>query len=255
MVLSSEINFFLKEENDLLICFPILISLLAFICYWFMAKSNKIKSLFYVKNSKDSASVKHIFFCKVLGLILMGIVPVVSFLALFPSYHLKDIGLSINYETISFTLKWILILAIITVPITFISAKKEKNLVNYPQIRAKKWNRKILTINLLGWSLYLFGYEVLFRGILLFPLVDSIGIWPAIAINIALYSATHIPKGLDETIGAIPLGLVLCILTILSQTIWIAFFAHVFMAWTNSITALKYHPEINYQKKGIQQDN
>mgnify|MGYP001412676499 CR=1 FL=1 len=29
------------------------------------------------------------------------------------------------------------------------------------------------------------------------------------------------------------------------QTIWIAFIAHVFMAWTNSITALKYHPEIN----------
>ena len=43
--------------------------------------------------------------------------------------------------------------------------------------------------------------------------------WPAIAINIALYSATHILKGLDETIGAIPLGFVLCLLTISSGTI------------------------------------
>ena len=32
------------------------------------------------------------------------------------------------------------------------------------------------------------------------PLIDPLGMWPAIAINIALYSATHIPKGLDETI-------------------------------------------------------
>ena len=68
-------------------------------------------------------------------------------------------------------------------------------------------------LNLLGWAIYLFGYEFLFRGILLFPLAETVGVWPAIAVNIALYSATHIPKGLDETLGAIPLGLVLCWLT------------------------------------------
>lgn len=108
--------------------------------------------------------------------------------------------------------------------------------------------KKIVFINALGWAIYLFGYEFLFRGVLLFPLVDSIGVWPAIAVNIALYSATHIPKGLDETIGAIPLGLVLCLLTLASGTIWIAFLVHVAMAWTNSFTALKFHPEINYIK-------
>ena len=46
-----------------------------------------------------------------------------------------------------------------------------------------------------GWFLYLFGYEFLFRGVLLIPLIDPLGMWPAIAINIAVYSATHIPKG------------------------------------------------------------
>ena len=127
-----------------------------------------------------------------------------------------------------------------------ISIKKTKNLKNYPQIRAKNWTKSILFKNLLGWTLYLFGYELLFRGILFIPLIEPLGIWVAIAINISLYSATHIPKGLDETIGAIPLGLVLCLLTAASGTIWIAFFVHVAMAWTNSLTALKYHPEIQY---------
>ena len=83
------------------------------------------------------------------------------------------------------------------------------------------------------------------------PLVDAdlgVGMWIAIAINTAMYSATHIPKGLDETIGAIPLGIVLCLLTIASGTIWIAFLVHVAMAWTNSLTAFKFHPEIGYKK-------
>ena len=55
----------------------------------------------------------------------------------------------------------------------------------------------------LGWFIYLFGYELLFRGILLFPLVAAIGVWPAIGVNIALYSATHIPKGVEETIDVV----------------------------------------------------
>ncbi|MBK7817530.1 MAG: CPBP family intramembrane metalloprotease [Sphingobacteriaceae bacterium] len=128
-----------------------------------------------------------------------------------------------------------------------LAPKKEANLVNYPQIRAKIWTRKTVIIAALGWALYLFGYEFLFRGILLFPLVETLGVWPAIAINIALYSATHIPKGLHETIGAAPLGLVLCILTLLSGTIWIAFLVHVVMAWTNCFTALKFHPDMRFK--------
>ena len=115
-----------------------------------------------------------------------------------------------NFSIFSF---WIFVLSAIIVPLTYLSAQKPKNLANYPQIRAKVWSKNAF-INALGWFLYLFGYEFLFRGVLLIPLIEPLGMWPAIAINIALYSATHIPKGLDETIGAIPLGFALCLLTI-----------------------------------------
>lgn len=237
------------SANSLTTCLPILLTLVFFVAYWFTAQSEKIKSKFYATHSFDVASVRHIFFTKYMGFILMGAVPTIICLAFIPQYTLADYGLTFIAETSLFSLVWTLGLSALVIPLAYFSAKKPKNLVNYPQIRAKLWSNKTVFINALGWFLYLFGYEFLFRGTLLFPLVDTLGIWPAIAINVALYSATHIPKGLDETIGAIPLGLVLCVLTVESGTIWIAFLVHVAMAWTNSFTALKFHPDIHYKSR------
>ena len=235
-------------DLDLRISLPLLLTLVFFSIYWFTSKSEKIKKRFYDKYDHDQASLKHIFFTKYFGFISMGILPTIFCLVFLPELTLADLGLTFIYKTAQFSIFWILGLSILIIPLVYFSAKKPKNLVNYPQIRAKVWTKKMIFINALGWFLYLFGYEFLFRGILLIPLIEPLGMWPAIAINIALYSATHIPKGLDETIGAIPLGFVLCLLTISSGTIWIAFIVHVVMAWTNTFTALKFHPEMNLKK-------
>ena len=233
---------------DLKICLPIILTLVFFSIYWFTSKSEKIKRIFYNKYDYDQASLKHIFFTKYFGFFSMGILPTFLILIVLPEFTLADLGFTLIYETFLFSFLWILGLSILIIPLVYFSAQKQKNLANYPQIRAKVWTKKMLFINALGWFLYLFGYEFLFRGVLLIPLIETLGMWPAIAVNIALYSATHIPKGLDETIGAIPLGFVLCLLTISSGTIWIAFIVHVVMAWTNTFTALKFHPDMQLQK-------
>lgn len=235
-------------DLDLRISLPLLLTLVFFSIYWFTSKSEKIKKRFYDKYDHDQASLKHIFFTKYFGFISMGILPTILCLVFLPKLTLADLGLTFIYKTAQFSIFWISGLSILIIPLVYFSAKKPKNLVNYPQIRAKVWTKKMIFINALGWFLYLFGYEFLFRGVLLIPLIEPLGMWPAIAINIALYSATHIPKGLDETVGAIPLGFVLCLLTISSGTIWIAFIVHVVMAWTNTFTALKFHPEMNLKK-------
>ena len=237
------------QFNDLTSFLPSVLSLVFFVVYWFTAQSSVVKHRFYTGQDFDKASVKHIFFTKYFGFLTMGVIPSVICLIFLPKYTLADYGLTIIPSTTLFTVIWTLGLSVLVIPLAYFSAKKPKNLVNYPQIRAKVWTQKTVFITALGWALYLFGYEFLFRGTLLFPLVDALGVWPAIAVNIALYSATHIPKGLDETIGAIPLGLVLCLLTLASGTIWIAFLVHVAMAWTNCFTALKFHPDIHYQSK------
>ena len=227
---------------DINIFYPIIIATIGFITYWFIAQSNKIKLQFDQRNTPDKASIKHILFTKYMGFLWMGVIPLIISLIILPQYTLSDYGVTIIPETTLTSIVWIFGLAIIIIPVAMTSAKKTKNLINYPQIRAQEWNYSLKIKNTLGWAAYLLGYEILFRGILLFPLVTEMGVWPAIAVNTSLYSSTHIPKGLDETIGAIPLGILLSLLTLLTGTIWVAFFVHLTMALTNSFTALKHHP-------------
>ena len=238
-------------DVDIKTCLPVFLTLLFFVLFWFTTQSPRLKSFFHKKTKH--AHVSFFFFSKVFGFFCFGVFPLLFCLFFIPSMSFCDYGLIFIPKTALFSFFWILLLSIVVVPLAFYSAKKDKNLKNYPQIRANVWTKKTLFISLLGWFLYLLGYEFLFRGVLFFPLVSSIGVWPSIFINISLYSATHIPKGLDETLGAIPLGIVLCVLTLYSGTIWIAFFVHLAMAWTNNLTSLKYNTNITFQKNGRQQ--
>ena len=223
----------------------ILTTTIAFIWYWFLAQSETIKNRFYSADEFDVASREHIFFTKYMGFLILGVFPLVLVMGLFGT-TLADVGLTWYAKTTWFSFFWIAALSIAVIPLAYRSAKKPENLINYPQIRAKRWTNKTFSINLIGWSIYLFGYELLFRGVLLFLLVDTLGVVVAIAINVLVYAISHVPKGLSETLGAIPLGLVLCILTLKSGTIWIAFFVHIALSFTNSLTALAHHPEITY---------
>ncbi|MBK8558078.1 MAG: CPBP family intramembrane metalloprotease [Lewinellaceae bacterium] len=75
------------------------------------------------------------------------------------------------------------------------------------------------------------------------------GVWPAIAINTSLYAITHVPKGETEGIGAIPLGVLFCLITLESGTIWVAVLVHWVMSLSNEWLSLKHHPEIGLVKK------
>jgi len=239
---------FAFQHSDTHIILPLMATLLGFILFWFTSKSEKLKAWFYKKNEDDLASIKHVTFNRIIGFFAMGVLPTVLCFVFMPEYTFSDYGLTIIPETNLYSIGWTLALSFLAIPLTYFSARKPKSLINYPQIRAKIWNWNTVIINAVTWIVYLTGYEFLFRGILLFPIANSLGAWPAIAINIAMYAATHIPKGLEETVGAILLGLVLCILTLVSGTIWIALFVHIIIAWTNCFTALKFHPDFKLIK-------
>jgi len=222
---------------------PVVSAILSFMVFWFPWKSERLKQR-YLDKYGDRGSERFVLMTKYLGGLSMGLLPLTTCLITFPDTSLTDYGFGLQRDTLSATVAYSVLLSALMIPIAMMSAKKPKNWPNYPQIRTKVWDWQLKIKNAWGWAVYLLGYEALFRGVLFFPLYETIGLWPAIAVNIALYAATHIPKGLEETIGAIPLAVVLCIITAATGNFWTAYIAHLAMAWANSFTALKYNPQM-----------
>ena len=243
----NELNLALSQEG-LKVIVPIITSLIGFIVFWFMWESESYKKKLIDKHGEDLGLARLVINTKIIGGISMGIFPLLTFLLFFPETKLSDLGFGLDSTRLVATGVWILALGLLVFFLIKNNAKKEENLKYYPQIRSKLWTRSIFRWNLFGWAFYLVGYEMLFRGVSLFALVDVIGIWPTIAINIVIYSATHIPKGLKETLGAIPLSIVLCLLCLSTGNIWIAVIVHIVMAWTNTTVAFKNHPEMTFKK-------
>jgi len=206
---------------------PILYVLFSSLALFFIIQVNKKR-----ETAKNARPVILIRLC---GIILFGIIPVL-FLWVLPGYTISQLGLNMN--RFAGSLIWIVILGVFLVSMNFFLIRNPKRLTNYPQILKESWNFNLVLINTLSWAGYLFAYEFMFRGLLLFPLANHLGIVAAIIINTILYSATHFYKGVQEVIGAIPLGIVLCLLTIEYGNIWIAFFAHLCLALSCEYFAL-----------------
>lgn len=223
-------------NGDMKMFLPLMLTLVGFSVFWFISKSPKI----------NDGTVNNVLLSKFVGFVSMGVLPAAVSLWLLPEYSLADYGWTYSSETMGLTVIATLVVCAVTMPLAFYSTTKEKNLVNYPQIRKSEWDRSLIVKNIIGWTFYLVGYEFLFRGILLFPVVDIVGVWPAIAINTAMYSATHIPKGMDEAIGAAPLGIVLCLITLLTGTLWVAIIVHIAMALTNSFGSVRHNKDMKF---------
>ena len=215
-----------------------------YIIYRLVLKSKRLQQIFETYFGSDRGKSLFILFTKYLGCLSIGGLPLLACFSFFPFKGLKDYGLWWNPETGMETLLWTLGICILVVPIVYITVKQPRHLVNYPEIRVQTWSYSLLFSYLFSWVVYLFGYELFFRGILFFPIADELGLWPAIVINVLVYASAHFPKGRDELVGSIPLSIALCLLCHYTGTFWIAFFVHVVMGWTNCLTGLKYNKEM-----------
>jgi membrane protease YdiL (CAAX protease family) len=175
-----------------------------------------------------------------LGFLLFGIVPFI--LVIFSGLSLNSVGVE-GFVSLDEIL-WILGLSAVVIIMNYFAARSEDNLRMYPQIRVKDWPRRLLIKSSLTWILYLIGYEFLFRGYLLFSWEKEVGALMAISVNVALYVLVHVPKGLKEAVGALPLGILLCILTLQTGTIWIALLVHIVMALTNEWFSIHYQKNL-----------
>ncbi len=228
--------------------FAIVAVAVVFNLYWFVSHSGRVRAHLVKRYGEEDTLEKYILYQKGCGIFFLAIVPAVVawlWLGKTPAYY----GFSYPYTTLSESVYWVLGLSAIIWPLNYFNAKRAESLRMYPQIRKKVWTRRTFFLNALGWCLYLFSYEFLFRGILLTESVEAVGVWGAIAINIGFYSVSHLPKGATETWGAFPMGIVLCFLALKTGNIWAGCIVHFFLSWSAEIFTFIRNPEMRMAKR------
>lgn len=224
-------------ENNLAFSIAVFFSTIGFVIYHFFNEGQRERLI--------KGSVKQVIVQRLSGVFLFGILPAVLLIILNSGGEISTaIGSVRSSMLIPFA-----ILSFILIAVNFFNAKSKVNLSMYPQIRIEQWNFTLLILSALSWIAYLFAYEFLFRGILLYSSINLVGLWPAIIINIGIYSLVHVPKGIKEALWSIVLGIIMCLLVVRTGSFWIAFFIHLVLALSNEWFSLRAHPEIQFNLK------
>lgn len=198
------------------------------------------------KPGNDNWAKRIFLWRKVSGLILLGFIPAVMALVFFQITPVQAGFTSVGSIKVWI---WMVLASLFFITLNIFNSKNAALRESYPELRLTKWGVVSITLAASGWLLYLAGYEYLFRGLLLSSCYHYLGYWPAIVINLALYSALHLPKGMKEAVAAIPFGLLLCYLTIESQSILPAVILHAVQAVSCEIFCIYRNPNMSLKIK------
>ncbi|MCB8998951.1 MAG: CPBP family intramembrane metalloprotease [Bacteroidales bacterium] len=214
-----------------------------FVLAWFLSRNERLRSAIFSRYSEDKAWLYFILYQKFTGMFFMGVFPGIIVL-LFTDYSLSGLGL--NFHNTGESMLYIAIIGALMLASNFFVSRNPENLKMYPQMRISGWGRKTIFLNSISWLAYLTGYEFMYRGILLIICNDAFGFWPALAINLMFYSASHIAKGKTETIGTFPYGIILCFMTISTGSILAAVATHFILALSNDYFSIHHNPELKF---------
>jgi len=180
---------------------------------------------------------------KITGILMTGVMPFVFFILML---RVDPDKIGLTFGTTGKYWYFPVFLSLITVVLSFFSSGNPVIWPKSPQLRVSKWYPRHILLSVGLWVLYLLGYEFFFRGILWFLCFGAFGFWPALLINILLYTAVHVPQGIFMTAGAAPLGIVLCSMSFLTGSFLTAFLVHVCMAVTTELSASFHNPEFQF---------
>jgi len=216
------------------------VTILGFFVYTWIVSPGFTKRILRIEMGKP----RQLYVQRFAGALIFGVLPMLIIL-LSGSTSYVEFGIKVP---VSATYLWTMVLSLLIIPMNYFNAPKPTNLEAYPQIREEYWTVNLLIQSAISWIIYLTAYEFLFRGFLFFTSISILGLWPAILFNTVIYSLVHYPKGYKEMLGAIPLGIILCYLTYLTGSIWVAVFTHIILALSNEWFSLYHHPNMVLKK-------
>ena len=244
MPLISKSSVSLNKE-ELVFTLAVAATTAGYLAYYFLGHAEGVIRRLNAGCDERRSAIRKVVFQRLAGVVFLGLFPVAVMLLFLPPDLLRGFGLGLTRP--GQTLLWSAGLSALVIALNFFNARKPSNLEMYPQIRITDWTYGDLAVSGLTWALYLLAYEILFRGILFVPLAPVIGLVPAVTLNAAVYALAHLPKGMKESVGAIPFGIVVCLITWSTGNIWTAFWIHSAMALSNEWLSLYFHPEMKLQ--------
>ena len=193
--------------------------------FWFTFHSETLRRAFH--DGARPGVPWHIFTAKAWGFVTMGVVPAVV-LHQAIGWGPEALGLAWPAAQNALIWKWTLGLGAAVIGVAALGARKFDP--QYPQVQAREWTGSMMAVNWLGWALYLAGYEFLFRGVLFHW--SRCWVRPTVSIRTVFGYACTQRTGRGH--WRHPVGVLLCWVTLQTESLWPAILVHIFMAWTNA---------------------
>lgn len=186
-------------------------------------KLNNLESALKVENGLQLLNVKH---C--IGIVVFGVLCYVGF----SDYrYLLYLPRAIGLNTFIYFIAIFMISAVIAYKAVI------KNPVNNAAVYTQ--NEKNGYVYFMVRLLFLFAYEFYFRGVMFFMLIDLVGLLFGVLLTTVLYVTMHIFDAKEEIFGAIPFGILLCLMTFFTQSIWAAFLIHITLSGVYEVSIFK----------------
>lgn len=177
--------------------------------------------------------IKGLITAHIIGIIWLGLIPIIvlkqSILEV-----LTQIKIPVSFIIVQYFFLLILIVAI--------ACEQSKNAYKKSQVPSESFIRlssKFFISYFIVRALFLFSYELWFRGLLLFDCIQWFGIPLAVFINVFFYVFLHIFNGKKEALACIPFGLLVCFFSIVFNSALPAIMLHIGFSLTYEINTYR----------------
>lgn len=164
---------------------------------------------------------KQLIHAHLIGAIWLGIAPVMT---------LKESVLNVLIDPKTIEANTILLYVLTFIVILFVALQQSKNAHEkreQPSGSSLHLSAFFFSSYFMTRALFLFSYELWFRGGLLFETAAGIGMPLAIVANIFLYVLLHVFNSRKELLACIPFGIVSCLFCFAFNAAWPAILLHI----------------------------
>jgi len=152
-----------------------------------------------------------------LALIVLGLMPVLVIKLSFRD-RLSDYGLGLH--EVKYNLRFVLLGLLVVVPLMYLSSRRPEYRNLAPQIASARGSVPVFLVSSGLYLLYYVGYEVFFRGFLLFGIERRLGAGPAILVTTAMTTLVHITRPVSEYAAALIAGFAFGYVALRTRSIW-----------------------------------